>query len=245
MKKIIGALFVSASVLVSTPGLARDLRVTITNLTNGSYFTPLLVAAHNRRTDLFEVGTEASAELQAMAEGGDISGLILEVEAAGGDYVADPAGGVLAPGASATAHLDVRGRSTTHLSIVAMMLPTNDGFVGLDSLRIPRYPGTYVYYLNGYDAGTEANDEIINGGGAPGVAGIPADPGGNGGVDATGAAGPDVNPTVHIHRSVLGDTDPEGGISDLDSRVHRWLNPVARVIVKVPRQRRSHDDDDD
>jgi hypothetical protein len=52
-------------------------------------------------------------------------------------------------------------------------------------------------------------------------------------VNATGAAGPDHNTRVHVHRGVLGDTDPLGGVSDLDSRVHRWQNPVARVVIRV------------
>ena len=43
----------------------------------------------------------------------------------------------------------------------------------------------------------------------------------------------DANSNVHIHRNTLGDTDPTGGVSDLDSTVHRWLNPVVRVVVTV------------
>jgi len=31
----------------------------------------------------------------------------------------------------------------------------------------------------------------------------------------------------------LGDTDLSAGTSDLDSRVHRWLNPVAKLTVTV------------
>ena len=91
--------------------------------------------------------------------------------AAGGTYEADPAEGPLGPGETAYASLRVSAYGRSHLSIVAMLLPTNDGFVGLDALQIPRWRGTYTYYLNGYDAGTEANDEIINGGGAPGDTG--------------------------------------------------------------------------
>lgn len=87
--------------------------------------------------------------------------------------------------------------------------------------------------MNGYDAGTEGNNEIINGGGAVGVPGIPRDPGGFGGTGATGAAMIDINTTVHIHRGNIGDMDPAGGFSDVDSRMHRWLNPVARVVVTV------------
>ena len=233
MKTKLAAAVIAGSVFISTPTLARDIQVEVTNLTNGVYFTPLLVAAHNRNTHLFEVGTAASSELQAMAEGGDISGLAHIVESVGGAYVADPAGGLLAPGETASASLKLHGRSTSHLSITGMLLPTNDGFVGLDALRIPKRHGSFTYYLKGYDAGTEANDELITGGGAPGAPGIPADPGGNAGINGTGTAGPDHNSTVHIHRGIVGDTDPIGGISDLDSRVHRWLNPVARVKVTV------------
>jgi hypothetical protein len=114
-----------------------------------------------------------------------------------------------------------------------MLLPTNDAFAGLNAIEIPTVPGTYVFDVPAYDAGTEANDELITGGGAPGAAGIPADPGGLAGTGGTGAAGTDANPNVHIHRGSLGDTDAAAGNSDLDSRVHRWLNPVVRVTITV------------
>ncbi len=233
MKHSITAALISTSLLVSAPGMAREVTAEITNLTNGVYFTPLLVAAHSPDTHLFQAGHAASLNLQAMAEGGDLSGLILEAEASGAKYIANPAAGLLAPGASTTATLDLDALPHTSLSIVGMLLPTNDGFVGLDALPLPTSHGSYIYYLSGYDAGTEANDEIINGGGTPGVAGIPADPGGNGGTGASGAAGPDHNSKVHIHRGSLGDTDPIGGISDLDSRIHHWVNPVARLVITV------------
>jgi hypothetical protein len=65
------------------------------------------------------------------------------------------------------------------------------------------------------------------------VAGIPADPGGNGGTNGTGVTAEEPNPTVHVHRGVLGDGQTDGGISDLDRTLHRWLNPVARLIIDV------------
>ena len=114
-----------------------------------------------------------------------------------------------------------------------MLLPTNDAFAGLNAVEIPTEPGTYVFDVPAYDAGTEANDELVTGGGAPGAAGIPADPGGLTGTGGNGAAVADANSTVHIHRGSLGDLDPAGGTSDLDSSVHRWLNPVIRVVVTV------------
>lgn len=236
MKKSLTALAASIGLLFSANGLASDyhgISVEITNLTNAIYFTPLLVASHNRDTHLFEVSTAASANLQAMAEGGNIDGLIADLEAAGGSYVANPAAGLLAPGASAEAVIERPNKRNRYLSIVGMLLPTNDGFVGLDGLRIPKRKGTYTYYLHGYDAGTEANDEIITGGGAPNTPGIPADPGGNAGSGGIATVGPDHNQTVHIHRGVTGDSDPLGGESDLDARVHTWQGPVARLVLRV------------
>ncbi len=217
---------------------AAEFSVTVKNLTHGTWFTPLLITAHDRSTDLFETGQPASEALQAMAEGGDISGLLAYADGRGADSVANPGGGLLAPGAVVPdVFFDTDRSRNRYLSIVAMLLPTNDGFVGLDSLRIPIIPGTYTYYLNGYDAGTEVNDEIITGGGAPGEPGIPADPGGFAGTGGIGATDIEANKKVHIHPSVVGDTDPAGGISDLDGAIHRWQNPVAEVIIEVHHRR--------
>lgn len=217
------------------PAAAADVMITLTNITHGSYFTPLLITAHFEDQHLFETGVAAGAELQAMAEGGDISGLADLVGGEDKDTVLNPAEGLLGPGSSVNANLNTNDTGNTVLSLVAMILPTNDGFVGLDALTIPHKPGTYTYYLNAYDAGTEANDELVVGesGGMPGTPGIPADPGGQAGSSGTGVIGSEENTTVHIHRGVLGDTDPSGGLSDLDSTRHRWLNPVAKLVIDV------------
>ncbi|MET0064717.1 MAG: spondin domain-containing protein [Candidatus Thiodiazotropha sp.] len=235
MQHPIANLLVSASLLYAPLGLAgdRDIQVEVTNLTNAIYFTPLLVAMHDRNTHLFELGAPASGELQAMAEGGDLSGLINDLQIAGHSYVENPASGLLAPGASAEAVFERTGRGQRLLSIVGMLLPTNDGFVGADAIQVPQRRGTYTYYLQGYDAGTEANDEIITGGGAPNTPGIPADPGMNAGSGGIASVGPDYNPTVHLHRGNIGDRDPLGGDSDLDARVHTWQGPVAKLVIRV------------
>jgi hypothetical protein len=235
MKYPIASLLVSASLLYAPIGFAgdRELQVEVTNLTNAIYFTPLLVAMHDRNTHLFELGIPASEHLQAMAEGGDLSGLISDLQITGHSYVENPASGLLAPGASAQAVFNTTRRGERRLSIVGMLLPTNDGFVGADSIELPKHRGTYTYYLYGYDAGTEANDEIITGGGAPNTPGIPADPGMNAGSGGIASVGPDYNQTVHIHRGNIGDRDPLGGDSDLDARIHTWQGPVAKVVVRM------------
>lgn len=211
---------------------AADLTVEIQNLTQGIYYTPFLVAAHTPEASLFEVGEASSAELQMMAEGGDVSGLAGIVESVNGN-VAEVQGELTGPSTSRSFSL-TNDDGNTALSIVAMLLPTNDAFVGMDNWMIPSEAGTYTVYLNAYDAGTEANDEI-RGGGAPGVAGMPVPPPldpllGTGG---TGVTTEETNTTVHIHRGNLGDSMMDAGNSDINSTVQRWLNPVAKVTITV------------
>lgn len=233
MKVLLSATLISITLLAGTVAHATEFNVRIINLTNGIWYTPFLVTAHPAGTSLFTSGQPASASLQAMAEGGDISGLVADMQAMGATIAENPAAGLLPPAMSANVDMNTDGTDNVMLSVVAMLLPTNDAFAGLNSMSIPTAPGTYVVDLPAYDAGTEANDEMITGGGMPGAAGIPADPGGLAGTGGTGAAVADANSSVHIHRNTLGDTDATGGASDLDSRVHRWLNPVVRVIVTV------------
>ena len=239
MRKTLIAAATSAALLTSLPAFAREVHLEITNLTNALYFTPILIANHKRDTHLFRLGERATANLQAMAEGGSIDGLAADVESQGGKVVKNPADGLLGPGDSTTAVLHTKEYHTAWLSLTAMILPSNDGFVGLDTLQIPRGRGTYTYYLRGYDAGTETNDEVITGGGDPGVPGIPADPGGHAGSGGTGIAQPDpdtgadTNPYVHVHRGIVGDQSPMGGESDLVAGVHRFHNPIARLVLTV------------
>lgn len=230
MRATLRTALVAASILGMSSVHAADINVKITNLTNGIWFTPFLVAAHPADTSLFAVGQPASASLQAMAEGGDISGLVTDLTGLGATIQENPAGGFLQPAMSTNVDLNTDGTSNALLSIVAMLLPTNDAFAGLNAVTIPTEPGTYTFDVPAYDAGTEANNEQLTPGAAPGV---PGDPGGLAGTGGTGAAVTDANTAVHIHRNTLGDTSATDGVSDLDSRVHRWLNPVIRVVVTV------------
>ena len=202
---------------------AAELEITITNATKGIYFTPLVVAAHNADIHMFKTGEAASAELEAMAEGGDISGLSSLLGNAGATVVENPASGILNPGIATTFTID--SGNFEYLSLSAMLLPTNDGFVGLDSWKIPEEPGTYKTTLRSYDAGTEANDELA--GSMPNPPFITFGSGGTGVETAVS------NDKVHVHPGNLGDSDATGGISDLSNSDHRWLNPVATMTVVV------------
>ena len=230
LKQTVKSLAVISTLFSAAQVSAANLDITLVNLTHSLAFTPVLVAAHDQDNSLFTLGEEATLSLQKMAEGGDTSDLKSDVSASGGTTLDLTSAPTLA-GTTSTGAIDTE--SNEYLSLTAMILPTNDGFVGLDSWKIPTEAGTYTIMLNAYDAGTEINDEIINGGGSPGVAGIPADPSGNAGTGGTGASLNEANTNVHIHPGSVGDTDTEGGISDLDSTVHRWLNPVAKLVVTV------------
>ena len=233
LKNVLVPLSVGMFTAMAASVNAAQWDISITNLTHGNHFTPLLVTAHDSGSHLFEVGIAASGSLQAMAECGDISGL-LSTYPADADTIENPAAGLLNPSATTTTMIDTSTTSNTHLSIVAMVLPTNDAFVGLDGLQVPVAAGTYTYYLNGYDAGTEANNELLDTSGcAAGMPGIPVAPGGDAGTNGTGVAGADSNTTVHVHRGILGDTNSTGGASDLESTIHRWQNPVAKVVITV------------
>ena len=222
-----------SSLLTASFAQAAELEITVENLTRGIAFTPLLIAAHDMDSHLFTTGEMASPELQAMAEGGDISGLEAVAASVSADVSTNPAGGLLMPAMSTRAMLSTESMNT-HLSLVAMLLPTNDGFVGLDSWAVPETPGTYMIYLNAYDAGTEANDEV-RGSGVPGEAGmpVPAPLESMIGMGGSGVAATITNSTVHVHPGNLGDDDLSGGTSDIQNTVHRWLNPVAKVTIVV------------
>lgn len=265
---------------LATAGTAHavDVELSITNLTNAMYFTPRLAIAHDSTVDAFEVGESASTALAWLAEAGVIDDA-QNAASAGQNFeaVLGPADtdngtnswhrfdGLVAPATTLSYSFDTMDYE--YLSLLTMLIPTNDAFAGLDSIKIPTEPGTYNYYLNAYDAGTELNDELnstrtditeeggapLGGYGAPGVAGAGAPPieptMGTGGTGVAVTVGFDQDgnalaiPTevvdgtdgpVHIHRNVLGDTSATAGASDVDSRIHRWLNPVARVTITVP-----------
>lgn len=262
--------------LAAPPSQAYEVAFTIENLTNAITFRPFLVAAHPRNEPVFKPGesarTAAFAGMQAMAECGGLAGLVERMESAGADTVANPVDiekpfhpplGLLFPAGvaegdtavpfdaglpgSVSGTLEV-SRGNTHLSVVAMLLPTNDAFAGLDSFEIPRKRGTHVLYLPAYDAGTERNGEVPADDNPldciTDEPGYPVDPLGRNGTGGAGLESPDVSGRMHIHRGQLGDLDSGGGGSDLDSSVHRWLNPVVKLTLEVKPKARDDEDDD-
>ncbi|GGY68903.1 spondin domain-containing protein [Pseudoduganella albidiflava] len=222
---------------MKSPAGIRPLSVTVsvTNLTHATWFAPILVAAHPATYTAFTEGKPATPELQALAEIGDIAPLAERLPA-GSVAVLNPANGPLKPGDTATTKLPPRkGTLDTRLSILAMLVPTNDAFTALNAIEIPTKPGKYVYTLNGYDAGTEANNEAqasAPGVGQPGL-GLPPflDDAPDLHRGAPGFANTRAEGYVHVHRGIVGSA--ADGDSVLDHTTYRWMNPVARVTLIV------------
>lgn len=184
--------------------------VTITNLTPGQTFTPQLLVTHPTSIALFEIGAPAIDELAILAEGGNTEPLAMLAMGAGANAVT--IGGLLAPGASASGQIDAVAGDV--LSLAAMLIPTNDTFVALDSMPLPT-EGAVTYYLKAYDAGTEANDQKCRN--------IPGPLCGGEGVSA-----PDEGDEGFVHVS-NGFHNLRGNA--LKPQDHDWRNPVARVTV--------------
>ena len=231
MNKLTKVCAAGALVFATNQTLAADVTIKIQNLTQGLYFTPIAAIAHAPEQSLFEVGEQASAEIQEMAEGGSLAGLTAIATSIGADVLSEPTAAPLGPTKSVSGSF-MTADGNTVLSIVAMILPSNDGFIGLDNWTIPTQAGTYTIFLNAYDAGTEANDELV-GGGAPGTPGMPAPPFLTLGTGGSGVTTEISNTYIHIHPGNIGDDDATGGTSDVTNSVHRWLNPVAKVTVTV------------
>ncbi|MCE3605357.1 spondin domain-containing protein [Massilia sp. P8910] len=241
MTSLQAALAAGALFLLHGAAQAADISVTVTNLTRATWFTPLLVTAHPAAFKPFTAGSAASVEIQQIAEAGNTAPMeaILPVGAA---RSVNPHHGPLKPGATSLPATLTGGAGTANgvLSILAMMVPTNDGFVAMNGVDIPTTPGTYVYTLNAYDAGTEANDEKAAAAGGinqPGMIFPPFLNDANGNLASTinikapGFVNASKEGFIHIHRGILGSA--AGGASALDNTVYRWLNPVARVVLTV------------
>jgi hypothetical protein len=220
MKKLfntigITSLAVLAAGISSGTALAdsgRMLEVTITNITNNQTFTPIVAVSHRRHLDLFELGLPASDELIAIAEGGDIAPITTLLSL--NDQVVDiqNSGGLLGPGETVTIMLDAN-KNTNRISLASMMLPSNDSFIALDSVRVSKHSQSKTYFSPGYDAGSEINDESclnIPGPYCGGVGPSPADPG---------------EGYVHISRGI-------SGSGDLLSASFDWRNDVAKITVR-------------
>ena len=188
----------------------RRYAVTITNITANQTFTPLLVVTHKSSISLFQVGDESSPELATIAESGNIAPMAdLLNSLRHAVFATADSGGLLGPGESVT--VKVAGHHKfDRLSVVGMLIPTNDTFVALNSVKLSHLQRSHV--VPAYDAGSEYNDELC--------ANIPGPVCGGAGLSAEDGEG-----FVHISSGIH-------GIGDLQPANYDWRNPVASISVR-------------
>ena len=142
---------------------------------NGTCHSPVWIGLHNGTFDMFDLGMQASASLEAMAEDGDLLPIVREFDrdesAVWNDIVGD---GPICPGEATKIRFNITFNpgSTLYLSYAAKVLPSNDAFVANDDPMEhklfreggkPDFDEMFKIIARGrevLDAGTELNDEL-------------------------------------------------------------------------------------
>lgn len=101
-----------------------------------------------------------------------------------------------------------------------MLIPTNDAFVALNSIPLPKGRRTGTHVALAYDAGSEPNDELCENIPGPVCGGDGPSP------EASGEG------YVHIHAGIHGAGDD---VTSLNASERDFRNPVA--LVKIRRLR--------
>ncbi len=235
-RALIGGVAIALLMVAVGPGAAADpptatYEVTIANLTNGQWLTPPLAATHDRSVELFDVGAPAGFGLKEVAENGNLTPLYeaLTADRHVADVVIAVAGDPppLAPGQRVTFEITTE-RGAKWLSYASMLICTNDGFTGVDALRLPGRVGSSATARTlAYDAGSEINTEYLGDIVPP----CPLLTGVVSSVDGSGVSDPALaeGGVVHRHAGIVG----AGGADHLVAGVHGWdvTRPVAAIKV--------------
>jgi hypothetical protein len=215
-----------ASMATATLGLADDrsrtgasYEITITNLTRGQQFTPILAASHMPSVSLFQLGKPASSELATLAEEGNVAPLAAMLRANQGVLEVVTGNGLTQPGATTTLMVNGRGGTgASRISVAAMLIPTNDTFFAVNGVTLPQLGETLAFTVPAYDSGTEANDELCSS--IPGPFFAECNGSGGGAAPVGGEEG-----FVHISAGMH-------GIGNFEPRLRDWRNPVARITIQ-------------
>jgi len=193
-------------------------QITIENMTPATApgasqpFSPPVLATHATFFHIFRTGQYASGELAQLAEDAVSAPLVESLNNAVRVNSVAQGNGVILPGKSSTITIHAIP-GFLKLSLVSMMVNTNDAFVGLDGIHLP-IRGSKTVYLHAYDAGSEKNTEL--------AANIPGPCCGNPFVRVP------THEPVRRHPGIK-------GVGHLDPAVFGWNDPVAKVtITRMP-----------
>lgn len=220
MLALVGGLVWASLAPAQKSGGKTTWTVKITNLTNpgteqqpaGQPFSNPVWAVHNRRAYLWRAGTQSTNGATFIAEdaiGMPLVGLLKKdrnVFRSGVEPVPPPPAPIL-PGQSRQFTVESRG-DFNRLSILTMLVRTNDAFTGLDSVLLNK---DKTLMVNAYDNGSEKNNNKGSH--------IPGPPFGNAMV-----RDPDAQ-LIARHPGIMG--------GDIAPFV--WQDPVARIEIKRAR----------
>lgn len=205
-------------------------RVTIQNLTRGQPFSPGVIVTHDQHAVVWRLATQTSEGIATIAQDGNPDVEAANLQGAPGiHYVLETSGPINRLGGTVPpetfAHYIVGALPGDRLSVAMMLICTNDGFTGVDSVPLPQTVGqTLTYLTSAYDAGAEQNTErsadLADGCGALGPVPLPMD-GNNDSLPADGGM-------TFPHPGIVGGRDLTVNHSLAD---HAWENPVARITV--------------
>jgi hypothetical protein len=196
---------------------AAEFEVTVTNLTRGQQFTPILVASHKPGIKLFDLGATASAQLATLAEEGNVGPLTALLSAMSDVRDVVNSGALLNPGHSVSQTVQTGG-GFDHVSVASMLIPTNDGFFAVNGVEGPDGNHTLTVFSPAYDSGSERNDELCAT--IPGPFFTECGGPGGGAAPVGGEEG-----YVHIHAGIH-------GIGSFIASMRDWRNPVARITIR-------------
>ena len=187
-----------------------EYEVTLENLspTGSQPLSPPILAVHKPFFRIFHLGGFASEELAQVAQDAFNGPLVDLLNNSPKVSQVVVGGSAIPPGSSETYNITRQGRYSM-LSLVSMLVNTNDGFTGRNRIRLPHH-GTRTYYLRTYDAGSEKNTEL--------TAHIPGPCCGN------PFEGIPEHRRIRFHRGIR-------GVGDLDPAVYGWDEPIAKLTI--------------
>ena len=173
-------------------------------------FSPPVLATHKSGMRLFKRHHRASDELRQIAEDAVNAPMVERLKNSRKVFDVVEGGGVIFPEGSDTFIIQSK-RGYNKLSLVCMLVNTNDAFTGVTRAKLPRHGKESVYYLRAYDAGTEKNTEMTDH--IPGPC----------------CGSPFVRVPTHekikFHQGIM-------GMGDLDPAVYGWHKKVAKLTIK-------------
>ena len=192
-----------------------EYEVTLENLTpatgdiSSQPFSPPVLATHKSGIQLFKRHHYASDELRQIAEDAVNGPMVERLKNSRKVAFVVEGTGVIFPEESDSFIIKAK-RGYNKLSLVCMLVNTNDAFAGISKAKLPRR-GEKIYYIYAYDAGTEKNTELTDH--------IPGPCCGNPLVRVP------THEKIKYHHGIM-------GIGDLDPGIYGWNKKVAKLTIR-------------